>query len=150
MANRGRGFSYAAGPYREGWGKPASAFSAGNVLEYTSTSSLSAVNLTLANDFVGIALTDSDKSDANGRVPFVYVQPNTEFWATTATNVASTYTEGSGWDFILSGGNHVLHSSATTVRVIIAPNGNQANIDQSDQSRVRVFFLGSGAELEFV
>jgi hypothetical protein len=150
MANRGNGFSYAKGPYQVHWGIPASAFSAGNVLQYDSSSSLSAVNLTLANDFVGVAITDSDKSDSNGRVPFVTLLPNTVFWAHTATDVTSTYTEGSGWDFIASGGNHVIDSSATTVRVIIAPGGNQANIDQSDESRVQVYFLGSGTELEFV
>lgn len=150
MANRGRGFSYAKGPYREHWGKPASAFSAGNVLEYNSSSSLSAANLTLANDFIGVALTDSDKSDSKGRVPFVLIQPNTEFWAHVATNVTSTYTEGSSYDFIADGGNHILQSSATTARVVIAPGGGLANIDQSSESRVRVFFLGAGTELEWI
>ena len=150
MANRGRGFSYAGGPFREVWGKPASAFSAGNVLEFNSSSSLSAANLTLANDFVGVAITDSDKSDVNGRVPYVLLQTGTRFWAHTATNVTSTYTEGSGWDFILSGGNHIVQSSATTVRVVVSPSGNQANIDQSNESRIQVYFLGSGTELEYI
>lgn len=150
MANRGRGFSYAGGPYRETWGKPASAFSAGNVLEFNSSSSLSAANLTLANKYVGVALTDSDKSDSQGRVPYVVILPNTRFWAKTAADVASTYTEGSSWDFIASGGNHILQSSATTARFTIEPGGNQANIDQSVESRVRGYFIGSGAEMEYL
>lgn len=150
MANRGRGFSYARGPRQEHWGKPASAFSAGNVLEFDSSSSLSAVNLTLANDFVGVAITDSDKSDSAGRVPYTVILPGTIFWAHTATNVTSTYTEGSSYDFIANGGNHIVQSSATTARVVIAPGGNQANIDQSDESRVQVYFLGAGTEMEFL
>ncbi len=149
MANRGKGFSYAAGPYREVMLPVASAFSAGNVVELTSVSSISGTNLTLANEFAAVAITDSDKS-LGGQVPCVLIQTGTEFWASTATNVASTYTVGSSWDFIASGGNHILHSSATTARVVIAPGGNQANIDQSDESRVKVFFLGSGAELDFI
>lgn len=150
MANRGQGFSYARGPRKETVIKPASAFSAGNVLELTSASSASATNLTLANKFFAIAQTDSDKSDPFGQVPVDVILPGTIYWAQTATNVTSTYTVGSRWDFIASGGNHIVQSSATTVRLVVAEGGAQGDIDQSDESRIQVRFLGSGAELAHI
>lgn len=90
--------SYAWGVEELSAGKPASAFSKGDILVYTSASSLSrmpepaVVSLKIA----GVALADSTQS-VNNKVGYIKVNPNTVFWSDATPG--STFTRGAAINF---------------------------------------------------
>lgn len=73
-------FWHAYGPYEMGEGKPASAFSKGDILVYTSASSLSRADNTATGtgDIAGVATADSTQS-VRDLVTFVKVNADTVF-----------------------------------------------------------------------
>ena len=74
--------SYAYGPKEMGEGKPASAFSKGDILCYTSASSLSKLPepAPVSIKVAGVATADSTQSIKN-RVTFIKVTDETVFWS---------------------------------------------------------------------
>ena len=132
------GFWYAGGDYSTEQSIPASAFSKGDLLTFTSASSLSRINELMPSgaDIAGVALCDSTQSISN-KVPYLVPQPDTLFWASLDTAFGSDLTPGFECDVAFGVGNgryYVEPSSTASVRVALV-RGN-ADISQSVQSKV--------------
>ena len=132
------GFRYASGGYSTEQSIPASALSKGDLLTYTSTSSLSRINELMPSgaDIAGIALCDSTQSIDN-KVPYLVPEADTLFWASVASNFGSNLTPGFECDVafaVANGRYYVAPGSTSSVRVALV-RGN-ADIDQSIKSQV--------------
>jgi hypothetical protein len=117
-----QGLTYASGTLTILRGKPASAFSKGDILMLDSTSSLSRIAETFASgvDIAGVADADSNQSISN-EVPYIVPESDTIFRASLATN-ASAVTPGVECDLLHSLANgraYVQPSSANSVRFVI-------------------------------
>lgn len=137
------GLRYAKGTARLEHGIPSSAFSRGDILMLTSTSSLSRVNpyaIAAGAEVEGIALSDSIDSIDN-KVAYIVPGPDCEFWV--PTNAGSTLTKGasSGVSFVVGTQRYYAESGGTAVVVITA---GVADCDQSTTSKVRARILSSG------
>jgi len=87
---------YAGGPLEIRHGKPASAFSRGDLLDFTaSSSSLSYADVLAAagQRTAGVALSSSTES-VNDEVPYIVAQPLTRFWITATPASAGSATRG--------------------------------------------------------
>ena len=138
-------FRYAGGPKRETTAKPASAFTAGDLLCLTSASSLSAMPGKLDLDIAGVAIADSTQSLDN-QVPYVLALPGTLFWADIYAG--SSHTEGGEYSIDMPASK--VTTSATSVRFVVAPRGSIPTVIESGISRVLGYFLTSGSESEYV
>jgi hypothetical protein len=142
---------YASGPNVMREAIPASAFSRGDILCFTSASSLSrmpAVDGAFAIfglEIAGVALADSTASVRN-RVPYLYADDDTRFWASLQTN-GSTFTAGQHVGFFYSTvSGYQVSASATTQRATV--EGNTADLQpNSSFSRVLVRFIGNAGNL---
>lgn len=117
-----QGLAYASGTLTILRGKPASAFSKGDVLMLDSTSSLSRIAETYASgvDIVGVAMCDSTQSISN-EVPYIVPESDTIFRASLATN-ASAVTPGVECDIlyaVANGRQYIAPASANSVRFVI-------------------------------
>lgn len=143
------GFRYAKGTARLEAGIPSSAFSKGDLIMLTSTSSLSRVNpyaIAAGAEVQGIALADSIDSIDN-KVGILVPGPDCEFWV--PTNAGSTLTTGasSGVSFVVGTGRYYAESGGTAVVVVAA---GVADCDQSTVSKVRVRLLSSGGLVNMI
>ena len=124
------GLWYARGPHNGKEAIPASAFSRGDILMYTSESSLSRYNElgTAANVIAGVALADSDQS-FNNKVPYLIAEIGTVFWSRATP--ASSYTPGEQVDFDVDGaGRPVVVNSQTTPAFVV----EEVTVDIAGQS----------------
>ena len=136
---------YAHGSYRESTSIPSSAFSKGDLLMYTSASSLSRIPTSTASvgalpkgTVIGIAKASSLES-INNQVPYILAQANTVFWSDITT--ASQMTAGEGLDVEYTGATFRVTTSAISPMLRIDPNGaTQDVIGQSSTSRAKVRF----------
>ena len=129
---------------------PASTYSDGDLLMYTSASSLSRIPETFedADDICGVAIGDSTES-INNKCSFVVAEVDTIFWSDCTTG--SQFTPGEFFDFEYTGATYLLSTSATTPRAIVEHAGGTEDVRiQSDRSRVLVRLSDSdaGAGLE--
>ncbi len=140
------GFWYASGPVRTLKAKPASAFSKGDLLMFTSASSFSRWNEVGAGDWCGIAQCDSSQS-IDGFVTALVPEPDTHFHASLSTAV-SAVTAGVDGDILFSTANnrHYVTTSANSARVVHVKG--TADLDQSVQSQALVRFLKYGTEAD--
>ena len=122
---------------------PSSAFSRGDLLIYTSASSLSRMAETFASgaDIAGIALGDSTQSIDN-KVPYLVPGPDTLFWASADSATASLCTPGFECDILFAVANqryYVAPASTNSVRaVIVRGNTGVGSVDQSVQSKALI------------
>lgn len=134
---------YAGGPERITTGKPASAFSKGDLLMFNSSSSLSRLPTSTASlgavakgTVLGVAMASSLESIEN-QVPYLVLQHGTQLWSDTTTGV-SAFTKGARMDVEYTGATFKITTSAITPLAIIDVNGSSADISDSNRSRVRI------------
>lgn len=125
---------------------PTSAFSKGDLLVYTSASSLSrSPVITTTLDIAGIAMADSTDS-INNKVPYLIPDADTVFFSQATAN--SQMTPGQELDLLYSAADGwVVTTSANTARVVVQ-RGTKDIQGQSDQSRVLVKLIRHDGKLE--
>lgn len=137
---------YAHGPFRATEGIPASTFSKGDILMYTSASSLSRIPTStasvgaLANGHViGVAMAASTES-YNNKVPYIVADRDTVFWSDTTTT--SHFTPGESLDVEYTGATFRVTTSVLTPMVRIVPGGESVDMTaiNSHKSMTRVKF----------
>lgn len=133
------GFVYARGPYETDERIAASAWSKGDLLGITSTSSLSRVD-PQTNEVMkfGIALADSTDS-IRGVCVVMIPDPTTEFWLPATSDL--TTGASSGVTFDVASGRYAADASSTTQIVKIVKGTDE--LDQSIRSHVLVRFADS-------
>lgn len=144
-----QGFVYSGGPFDILWGRPASAFSKGDIVQLDSTSSVSRINILMTSDIYGVADAGSDQS-INNLVPILIPTSATEFLASVDTT-ASTLTPGVECDVLFGAGNgrHYITSSANSVRAVIKRgNAGDNALSQSNHSQAIVRLIMVGGEVE--
>lgn len=150
------GFWYASGNARFESAIPASAFSKGDLLMFTSTSSLSrvpsvATGTDTSGDIAGVATSDSNDSIDN-KVGFIAPEADTLFWARWLDAQASNATPGAEGDIFFStssGRYFVTTASAATARVVIVRgNVGVGAVDQSVESKVLVKLIYHGGNVD--
>lgn len=146
------GLWYASGGYSTEQGKPASAFSKGDLLMLDSSSSWSrvpSVATGTSDDIAGIALCDSTQS-IDDKVPVLIPEDDTLFWASLATDLSSA-TVGASAEFFFDATDnnryYVDTTSANTSRAVIVRG--TVDIDQSVQSKALVRLIYNAGNLTF-
>lgn len=124
---------YAHGPRRESTGIPASVFTKGDILMYTSASSLSviphstnSVGALAAGLVVGVALADSSKS-LNNQVPFIVADRDTVFWSDAT--IGSQFTAGESIDVETTSGAWRATTSAISPMLRVVQRGGSVEMN---------------------
>ena len=121
-----------------------SAFSKGDLLLFDSNSSLSRMPWSstpgmASADIVGVALADSDSS-IDDLVSYIVPGPDTLFWASTQSNLATTLSPGLECDInfdVAEARYYVDPASTNTVRVVLMDGDfGVGAVSQSVQSKV--------------
>lgn len=148
-----QGFNYSSGDgYDTIQSIPASAFSKGDLLTLTSTSSLSRISelFVSGNDIVGIALCDSNQSIGN-KVTVLVPSADMVFLASTNSATGSGLSTGVECDisFGTPNGRCYVDTSANSVRAVVVRGtiGAMA-LDQSVHSQVLVKLIRHAGNLE--
>ena len=147
------GFWYAGGHCTMESAIPASAFSKGDVLTYTSASSLSRIAPTFASgsDIAGIATSDSVDSIDN-QCSYIVPGPDTLFWASMQSADATAVVPGLECDIgydVAEGRYFVDPSSTNSVRaVVVRGTAGVGGVSQSVQSKVLVKLIYHAGNLE--
>lgn len=144
-------FVHASGPVIREEFKPVSAFTRGDLLAFTSTSSVSRINELMASgdDIIGVAEANSTQS-INGRVLVAIPMPGSQWYASAHSATGSAMTPGQPFDvsYALANGGQYVTTSATTPRVVIVKGTiGTMPLDQSVESRVLVQFIHNGGAL---
>ena len=150
------GFWYAGGDtHRFDSAIPSSAFSKGDVLTLTSTSSISRVSEVFngsATTVVGIALSDSVDS-INDQVTYLVPGPDTLLWASLQSADATALTPGLACDvgFDVAEGRYFVDPSSVNTELVTIVQGNTGvgAVDQSVQSKVLVRFSHADGALYY-
>ena len=124
---------YAHGPRRESTAIPGSVFTKGDILMFTSASSLSVIPHStnsvgaLANGHViGVALADSADS-LNNQVPYIVADRDTVFWSDCTTG--SQFTAGESVDVETTSGAWRATTSAITPMLRVVPRGGSKELE---------------------
>lgn len=127
-------------------GKPASAFSRGDLLCLTSASSLSKVPALFGIDIVGVALADSTKSIRN-MVTYAIPHADTVFWSTTTPG--SAFTRGANVNFNVDSAAHQIANTSAGTVIAVCVKGNADVPNQSIESRIQIQFIHNGGGLVY-
>lgn len=141
------GLHYAEGTFEMRVGKPASAFSKGDLLVLNSSSSLSRIAIIETGaDIVGVAACSSLQSVDN---LCTYLVPgfDTIFWS--ACTPGSTFTRGANVNYNDdAAGRPVANASTGTVRAVCHKGVGDVGT-QSVESRIQVRLISNGGALTF-
>ena len=144
------GFQYARGSYEAEEIIPSSAFSKGDLLMLTSTSSVSRINpyaIAAGSEVFGVATCDSNQSIAN-KVTVLRPKPDTIFRVPVDAGSALTKGRSSGVSFVVATGRYYADGSGTTLPVAVV--AGVAECDQSVQSHVLVRIHTSGGLVDTI
>lgn len=135
---------YAYGAYEMAEAKPASAFSKGDILMYTSASLLSGLPQVAqtTGDLAGIATCDSTQS-VNGKVTFIKITDETVFWSDATPG--SAHTRGAKVNFNFGAKRWMANGSSGTV-LAVCERGVADIEGQSVQSRILVRFGANNSD----
>jgi hypothetical protein len=126
---------YAGGPREIEHGKPASAFSRGDLLMFNSGSSISQCdNLFVAGGIIaGVALSMSTESVAD-KVPYIVAKPDTRFWVQAAPDVAGAAQRGNVSDLSImaTDGWELVSSTKSAIALVRSESSTDASIVQRD------------------
>lgn len=119
---------------------PSSAFSKGDLLTFTSASSLSRINPEVFGaDIAGVATSDSNDSISD-QVGYIVPGPDTLFWASLDSASGSALRPGTETDVLFAVANNRYYiepdSSNTVIAVLVRGSAGVGSIDQSVQSKV--------------
>ncbi len=147
---------YAHGPRRETTCIPGSVFTKGDVLMYTSASSISALphstnslGALAASLVVGVALADSSDS-INNQVPYIIADRDTVFWSDATTG--SQFTAGESLDLETTSGAWRVTTSAISPMVRIVPRGGSQDLNLiggSNSAKSQVLVKFDESQLQF-
>lgn len=138
------GLWYASGGRNTAEAIPSSAFSKGDVLMRTSTSSWSRINpfaINSTNRVAAIALADSLDS-IQDKVPGLLLEDDTYVWARVDAGSSLTAGARSAISFDTDHGRYFLDASTTTVSAVVIKG--VGDVDQSTVSKVLAKVLTSG------
>ena len=133
---------------------PSSAFSKGDILAFTSTSSISRASevFVAGENYAGVALSDSVDS-LNDQVPYLVPGQDTLFWGSLQSADATALTPGLHCDIgfdVAEGRYFVDPSSTNSLRaVIIRGNAGVGSVDQSVQSKVLCRLIHVAGDRDF-
>lgn len=125
---------YAGGPMEIEHGKPASAFSKGDLLQFDSGSSLSFADARFAAGTIiaGVALSSSIESVAD-KVPYIVAKPETRFWITATAANAQAAMKSQVLDLGPASGDWEVASSTNSKIVTVrSESSTDASIQQRD------------------
>jgi hypothetical protein len=129
--------SYAGGPLEIEHGKPLSAFSKGDLLQFSDSSLSYADVLQAAGSVIaGVALSSSTES-VSDKVPYIVAQPLTRFWITATINSAGSATRGYTSELSAHGSGDWqlgdINSSLTNNALVRSESSTDATIAQRDK-----------------
>lgn len=146
------GLRYARGSLTMRQGKPASAFSQGDILQLNSASSLSRIAPTWPSgaDIVGVAMADSIDS-INNYVAYAAPETDTVWWASADTALTSNLTPGLELDiaFSTANGRYYVTTSTNSVRAVVVEGDVElGDIHSSVESKVLIKLISHAGNID--
>ena len=147
---------YAHGPLRCSTGIPSSVFTKGDILMFTSASSLSVIPHStnsvgaLANGLVvGVALANSSQS-LNNQVPYIIADRDTVYWSDAT--IGSQFTAGESVDVETTSGAWRATTSAISPMLRVAPRGGSKELEDiggSNSNKSQILCKFDETQLQF-
>jgi hypothetical protein len=147
---------YAHGPRRETTGIPGSVFTKGDILMFTSASSLSviphssnSVGALAAGLVVGVALANSSAS-LNNQVPYIIADRDTVFWSDAT--IGSQFTAGESIDVETTSGAWRATTSAISPMLRVVPRGGSVDLNEvggSNSNKSQILCKFDESQLQF-